>query len=421
MTIFAQANAVMAAMTLDQAIAVMATMPPDKAQDLAALIPTERAVALMGVMAPVQAIAVMCAMQPDKLSAVAATMTLDQAEAVVASMPDVPAARAIRRQLRIDAIRSLSAPLPAKRSVAEVAATDPRRGPKYRPQGPQGGAHRVRTNYSHAKNREGIARVLEEVDGAVFDPAITEAALEARAGGIADGRLTSFDRSHDLTDLARAIAGLAEAVAKHRGHWQRATEPALRAQRSVRKALPARVRALFSPQHAIHGLAQLAISRWSPAMRNIIARLPALEQQAAVDAANATLRAHLILLGRLHMLAADDREEYARWDYGFGALDLAIVENAMLIGEANKLASRMIDDGTAIGALSRSIRNVATRAWAAVLTSLEDTASDRFEVMTLDVWHYNKADMAEFARTDGGMAPEVEVQFHASGSKFLGY
>jgi hypothetical protein len=413
MTTYSQIIHAMATMGAARASAALAAMPFNKARAVAAAMPTERALALLGVMPLDQAIAVATEMTPDKARAVAATMTLDQALAVVAAMPSTPEAAAGRRQLRIDAILSLAAPLEVKRSVAELAACNSASGPKWwdREQQRQLGQH-----FSHAQVRDGISRVLAEVEAADYSPAITETINESHEASTADGRLRNFDRDHDLADFARHIAQSAYSLGTARETWQRKTEPSVRARRSVRQAAPSKLLgSLFNPRAAIEQFARDAVARWKPAFQNIIARMPEGKRQAAADEAAHLLRDYARTLSKLHTLARETGSEYRRWEHGLGAADLALVEALSMIGHAKDFASRMEPGDTA-----NMLRKRVNAAWDTAVAAMAELARRRFGVMALDAWQYHKADMVEFAQADGGIGSALEVLYHAPGSKFLG-
>jgi hypothetical protein len=413
MTTYSQIIHAMATMDAARASAVLAPMPFNKARAVAAAMPTERALALLGVMPLDQAIAVATGMTPDKARAVAATITPDQALAVVAAVPSTPAVAAGRRQLRIDAILSLAAPLEVKRSVAELAACNSASGPKWwdREQQRQLGQH-----FSHAQVRDGISRVLAEVEAADYSPAITETINASHEACTADGRLRVFDRDHDLEDFARHVAQSAHSLGTARETWQRKTEPSVRARRSVRRAAPSKLLgSLFNSKAAIQQFAWDAIARWKPALQNIIARMPETERQAAADHAERLLRDYVRTLSKLHSMVRETGSEYRRWEHGFGAADLALVEALSMIGRAKDFAARMEPGGTA-----DTLRKRVNAAWDTAVAAMAELATRRFHVMVLDSWQYYKADMVAFAQANGGIGPDLEVLYHARGSTFMG-
>jgi MgtE intracellular N domain len=414
MTTPSQIIEAMATMTTARASAVLAAMPFDNARAVAAAMPTERALALTGAMQPDQAIAVMTAMTPDKVRAVEATMTPDEALAVVAAMPSTPEVAAGRMRLRIDAIRSLATPLSVKRSVAELAAGSCASGPKYwsREQDRQ-----LREHYSYAQVRDGISKVLTEVDAADCDPAITETINASHEACTADGRLRIFDRDHDIEDFARHVVQSAYLLGTARVEWQRMTEPSWRARRSVRKAAPSKLLgSQFNPKAMIRGLARDAIARCLPAIQNIITHLPESDRQAAADDAERVLRNYVRSLGKLRTLVRNLADEYRRWECGFGAVDLAIIEAASMLGYIRELAARMEpSDG------ATRLRKRVDEAWNTAVAAMAQLATTRLHVMSLDAWQYHKADMVAFAQADGGIGPDLEVLYHVPGSKFMGY
>jgi hypothetical protein len=204
-----------------------------------------------------------------------------------------------------------------------------------------------------------------------------------------------------------------------RAIWQYKTEPSVRAPRRVRKAvqpdLGRRLDAMFDPAAAIRGLAWGAIARWKPAMQNIIARLPLPERQAAAEDAERMLRDYVRTLSKLHALVPDSDSEYRRWEHGFGAADMALVEALSMVGYAKEVAARMEP-----GDQADMLRKAVGAAWDTAVTAMAQLAEQRLCTLRLDSWQYHTADMVAFARADGGIGPALEVLYHAPGSKFMG-
>lgn len=276
----------------------------------------------------------------------------------------------------------------------------------------------LRYSFNVGRVAVGIRALLDELGCCVTgDATITHLVCAAEAEARADGRLAAFDRTHDLPELAGHIAGIAQALA------------------SVRKALGERrtsarhggeslsdLRSIFGPpQWQIRRLARLAISRWLPAVQNIISRLPPSERSAAVEDGQIRLRGHLLALSKLSTLCRKASDEYGRWERGYGAVDHAVLESASMVTYARELAHRMEDDGSEVGRLAGPLRCAANEAASEAVGALTKLATERFDVMNVEAWVRHKGDMVRFGRATGGIAPGLEVLYHAKGSKFLGY
>lgn len=230
-------------------------------------------------------------------------------------------------------------------------------------------------------------------------------------------QLSQLDREHDLPSMATTILQAANTLTGHREWWREATEPSVRATRACRKKVPGKPGLPFTLKALVRGLACAATARWIPAVQNIIAHLPAEESQPAADKALQVLYDYFATMGRLYTLVQDRTAEYARWECGFGAVDLAIVEAVGMVTYADSLATQMVGEGVGVGLLRRRVAEAETT----VVSALADLADRRFEVLQLDAWQYYKAEMAEFASNDGGMHPDLEAVYHVRGSRFTGY
>jgi hypothetical protein len=86
-----------------------------------------------------------------------------------------------------------------------------------------------------------------------------------------------------------------------------------------------------------------------------------------------------------------------------------------MISHARDFAARMEPGDTA-----NMLRKRVDAAWDTAVAAMAELATRRFHVMSLDSWQYYKADLVAFAQANGGIGPDLEVLYHAPGSKFLG-
>jgi hypothetical protein len=244
---------------------------------------------------------------------------------------------------------------------------------------------------------------------------VTEALREAAA----DGRLTAFDRTHDITEHARAVAQVAgwarevrRARHEHRGSL-----------RGGRKALSlAYLNSMHgAPRWQIERLARAAVRRLLPALQNIISRLPAAERQAVATDEEGYLRSHIQTLAQLSTLARKAGDEYERIDEGFGAVEMAALEAHGMLRRAADLARRCTDDGDPPGWGAALLRRGADEATAVAGEALDKLATDRFDVLAEDSWRRRKGAMVRYAHAAGGIAPPLELLYHSRGSAFRAY
>jgi len=317
---------------------------------------------------------------------------------------------------RTMALLSLSVPRQSLRRVQAELAKNPKGGPRYLNRNQDA---EFRFSYCFAEVGAGILMVMAELNDATGDAAILDLVRDAEVECRRIGRLDHFDRAHDLTEFAGTIgsaAGWVSGIRKARHE----REEARRYGGEVESLTY--LRAYYGPpQWQIQHLVRTVIRRWLPAMQNIISRLPPGERQAAADAAQLRLRDHLLSLSKLHTMTRKASDEHKRWEFGFGAVDAAIIEGAAMVGYAKEVADRMEDDGTDLGHWADHIRSRAGAAWKSAVEALDELAVKRFDVMKVRVWQYNKADMVRFAHATGGIGPELEVLYHAKGSRMLGY
>lgn len=329
---------------------------------------------------------------------------------------------------RTKAVLSLSVPKRRMRHTFATLAGNPKGGPRYAASGewrpgnnpgyipPQD--EELRFVYNYSRVMAAVASVGIDLESVVGDTTILRVSREAESEAFADGRLSMFARHHDAPEYAAHVARAAA--------WLCGIREA-RHEREQSQRFGGRVESLTylsayygPPQWQVRSLASVAVKRWLPAVQNIISRLPAGEQHAAAHEAQQRLGEHIDRLGKLHSMCRKPRDEYKRWESGFGAVDQAIIESTAMIGYAKELAGRMVDDGTPHGQLTGPLRTCVGAALETAVEALDRLAVSRFEVMKVDAWCYRKADMVAFAHDTGGISPGLEVLYHSRGSKFTG-
>ena len=357
------------------------------------------------------------------------------------SREDIAAYIRILAEPKTAAILALSVPWSSLRAVGAELEKNPKTGPKYLRKSDQGA---LRFNFSSAEMMKGIALVEFLQRSAVSDPAILEAAKGAFAMATEVGRLSSFDRSHDITEYAECIGGIqGEAGGKGDNCWRSVGYGSvgtgvagylgeLRNKRHSAEILrrhgggvPQHLGGLHltysPPRTVIRSLAVAAVLRWLPAVQNIISRLPQDERDSAAELAQGWLRDHHLLLARLSTVARKSSDEYERWKSGFGAVDMALIDSWCLLQRSVELARRMIDDDPSTGWRRADLLHRAEKAMADASMGMQELAAERFVVLEVDHFVRNKSGMAEFGHWHGGMGPAVEAMLHAKGSKFIGY
>jgi hypothetical protein len=253
------------------------------------------------------------------------------------------------------------------------------------------------------------------------DATIAEEARESEAQAREEGRLTRFDLEHDITEFGGAV----RAVAGWRGDAEEARrqrDESNRFRRGKGQSLGELHAIAGPPQWRIRALAHQTVRRWLPAVQNMISRLPPSERQAAKEDGEAMLRGYLLTLCKLHTLCKKPSDEYRRWEDGFGAVDQAIIHSAGMLGYALDLSRRMQDDGTKLGRMVKSLQDRTQRAFDDTTKELQELATSRLHVLDWFAGRRNRrSDLVEFARANGGIAPSLEVSYHAKGSKFMAY
>lgn len=279
----------------------------------------------------------------------------------------------------------------------------------------------VRFMYSMTLIHAGIS----EVHASLFD-ILPAGALNKTANVIFDkyaasrgncpGRLLGLERAHDIKKFAMDIRSVASSLAETREARFDAKES--RRYGGRHKPVERWHNAYIKPKYRIEELAECSIARWLPAIQNIISRLPEAERLAELITAQKELSSYLLILDKLHTMTKKSSDEYARWKSGYGAVDAAIMASAGILAYAVTLARRIVANSSPIG---NRLRNSANEAWWMTQETLKTLAAQRMQLMTLQVWCEDKPGMVDFARATGGMAPDLEVLYHARGSNFTGH
>lgn len=326
----------------------------------------------------------------------------------------------------------LSVPLQEMCDVEAELATNPKDGPRYRggdqrydwkgtvTSGTKAQHDELRFSYCLSKVQTAIEVLAQDMEALEWDADATIAKVtrEAEAQAREEGRLDRFDKDHDITEFG----GLVGEVAGWRGDAEEA-----RRQRDESIRLLGKGRSLKElhddagpPQWQIRRVAVGAIRRWLPAVQNMVNRLPPGERQAAKADAEAMLRRHLLILCKLHTLCKKPSDEYRRWEEGFGAVDQAIIQSFGMVGYALDLSERMQDDGTDLGRMVGRLQRRTQTAFDDARKALQKLAVSRLYVLD---WfaRRRKTELVEFARANGGIAPSLEVKYHAKGSGFVAY
>lgn len=268
----------------------------------------------------------------------------------------------------------------------------------------------LRTLYAGGQVLVGVDAILKELETVEPGPAIGKAVKREidyweKNGlyGNGKGRFHQFDRRTDMEYFAQTATAAAHySACAQRAHLEGRVGPAQE-----------------SPKDHIEDVARSSIRCWLPAIQNIISRLPAGERQEEADHAQILLRRFHCTLADLHTLALKIGDERKRWAAGgVGAVDVALVECAMLIGHTRDLAGRMEDDGT--DPVTEALRRCTVAAWESVVKALANLSDERLEVLRLMVWK-RKGALLSFARAFGGITPAGEARYYKRGSMVPGY
>lgn len=299
-----------------------------------------------------------------------------------------------------------------RRTFAELDG-NPRGGPRYAKRHQHDDLNRL---HAVGEVHSGIHLLLAELASAPdVDPALIEVFRNAEAVAQADGRLDRFDQAHNITEFAHAVASVAEWVTAVRlGRHRSANARML----GAAKPQPlAEISSLYgAPQWQIRTLAHRVAFRWLPSMQCIVSRLPMAARQSAADNAQRLIGEFMQSMCRLHALTRKASDEYRRWERGFGALDMAVVQAAGMVAELKDMAEHMEPSADP---LCGELLTRAREASAEVRGALDMMAPERLSVLAQQAWLRRKADILAFARATGGIAPEVEVLYHAKGSRFV--
>lgn len=298
------------------------------------------------------------------------------------------------------ALRHLATPWRKVRNADEVLARNPRPSQKFHERHHLG---ELRTWFGASLVFEGIEAVADELECAAVHPAVGRIALETYNHW--NGRRAQFDRGHDLTEFVPGLVDAA-AYARHARQAQLDGDP---------------VSLLWhgGPKLRISALASAATARWLPAIQNIFSRLPPGERQAAADEAQAMLRRYLGTLSQAYTLVGRLGDERKRWERGIGAIDVVIWESLCMVGYAKEMAERMPDDDT--DQVTAGLKYSASQAMASAVKAWDKLSEARLAVLSERVWFKNKSEMVEWARSNGGIGPDLEAMLHTRGSKFVGY
>ena len=157
------------------------------------------------------------------------------------------------------------------------------------------------------------------------------------------------------------------------------------------------------------------MQRWVVAAQCIVTHLPAHEQEAAAHDCQQRFRQFMWDVSKLYTLAASTTDERDRWESGFGAVDMAIIEAVGMVDYLHDMAKRIAVSEETTGLL-RTIGNARDTA----MRALRDLAVERLETLNLTTWRTDKPEMFAFAQADGGgMGPDEAAYFYTRGSKFI--
>lgn len=328
--------------------------------------------------------------------------------------------------------------------------SNPKSGPRYvSNSGSLPFMYHAQLLYSQVIERE--AEIISSTpDAKVFDAA--QAAMDYC---IDISRLSQFNRTHDLDEFSWHLHFVAEWIAKmHEVRSDR--ETTIQANKIIRKnpsmdkpikscrpgqppefygpveTLAQMTADYDGPQAQIRHLAFCAAARWLPSMQNIIRRLPLAERQDEEDLMKLRLDDFLEALSKLSTMCKHPNDEHKRSQSGYGAVDAAYVRSAMLVAHAASTARRMVDDGSDMGKWTDSIRRRVGTAWAKTREDLETLAGVRWKSVHsragVQYWSGRTSQLSRrdylkvviFGHATGGVAPSLELLYHANGSSFLG-